>query len=328
MARVSVLIPAYRSGARIAETLQSVQDQTFADFAVRIAVEPTGVGDIDPATEQRFTADPRFHFYRNETVLGWAGNIDRLLSTVETDLFAILPHDDLWHRDFLAVLVEAMHAHPENAVAYPDVERIGSAGGETKVELDNRSVGRRLLSFYLGDANALPWRGLTRRSVLSPGVENFPDNPFGGYGAESEWAQRLLASGVAQRVPEALYGKRDYPGDYPSVSRNWVTKLSVAEKEAASELHRQRMLSGIPADVGAEAEREAVVLACEVAMLRRAFGLGRLGLTGERRGRAERIRSEAAKLPQPAQRQVLRYLDRVVAKIETGAARPIGRGSA
>lgn len=329
MPRVTVCIPAYRSGAKIAETLQSVQEQTFTDFIVRIAVEPTGTGDIDADVERRFAADARFRFRRNPAVLGWAGNIDRLLSVVETDLFTILPHDDLWHRDFLAETVAALTREPAASVAYADVERIGGVGGEGRVVVDNSSLGARLFSFYLGDANAAPWRGLTRRSVLAPGAVNFPDNPFRGYGAESEWAQQLMVKGVAAHVPHPLYRKRDYPPDYPSVSRGWVNNLSSEEKEAASELHRARMLAGIPADLGPGVARNAVVLACEVAMLRRAWGLGRLPLTGLRRERAERIRSAAEQLAPRPQRMVLRYLDRVVRKIESGSVpEPAGRGNA
>ncbi len=329
MPRITVCIPAYRSGAKIAETLQSVRDQTFTDFIVKIAVEPTGEGDIDADVERDFASDPRFRFYRNRSLLGWAGNIDRLMSGVETEFFAILPHDDMWYPAFLSETLDALEREPDASVAFSDIERIGGVGGSRQLDLDNSSIGGQLFSFYLGTASATPWRGLTRRSVLATNAVNFPDNPFRGYGAESEWAQYLLARGIALRVPRELYRKRDYERDYPSVSRGWVNDFSREEKEAASELHRERMLAGIPPSLPKSVGREAVVLACEVAMLRRAWGLGRLPLTGLRRERAQMVRAAAEKLRPRPQRYVLRYLDRVVRKIELGSIpEPVDRGSA
>ncbi len=42
--RVTVCIPAARSSELVAETLWSVQEQTYTDFQVEIAVEPNGEG--------------------------------------------------------------------------------------------------------------------------------------------------------------------------------------------------------------------------------------------------------------------------------------------
>ena len=70
-----------------------------------------------------YLSDTRFSFVRNPSVWGWAGNIDRLISAVETDLFVILPDDDKWDRDYLRILTEALDNNANASVAYSDLRR-------------------------------------------------------------------------------------------------------------------------------------------------------------------------------------------------------------
>ena len=141
----------------------------------------------------------RFAFIENRVVLGWAGNIDNLICGVDTELYAVLPHDDLWNPHYLSSLVPLLDAEPGAVVAYADMNRFGAAAGPKTVRIDNTDFSTRLLSFYLEGAEAVPWRGVTRRSAL-PASAVFPQHEQMSFAVECEYAQKLLCAGKAERA--------------------------------------------------------------------------------------------------------------------------------
>ena len=293
-----------------------MQDQTYRDFKLRVGIEPAGPDAFDENIRRAFEIDERFEFLENDSVLGWAGNIDNLITGVDTEFFAILPHDDFWHEDFLTTLLPVLDADRAASVAYSDMQRFGVANGIKFVRLDNSDISTRLLSFYREGAEAVPWRGVTRQSVLSRSY-GFPQHKYMSYAVECEYAQHLICSGKAIRISEPLYNKRTYNLDGGSVSKLWVTKLSEAQKRAALELHRARMLAGIPPEIVGKVSRETIVLSCEIAMLRRTSGLsrGQFGLSSVQRRRVNEIRFRLAKIEPSLRRNLLDYLETVLVRI-------------
>lgn len=305
MACVTICVPAFNSGQRIFETLKSVQDQSYRNFKVRVAIEPTGPEAFDDAVRSAFKNDERFEFFDNDSVLGWARNIDILITHVDTEFFAILPHDDFWDQDYLAKLLPIVDANSEASVAYADMQVFGASEWVKTVRLDNTDISTRLLTFYLEGAEAVPWRGVTRKSMLSRSG-NFPQHKYMSFAVECEYAQRLICSGKAIRTSEPLYYKRTYGLGAQSVSTRWVTELGHDEKRAALELHRARMLSGIPVKIRGKISRKAIVLACEISMLRRTshLGQGQFGLSSAQRQRIDEIKVGLAKI-EPCLRPIL-----------------------
>ena len=312
--RLTVCIPSSRFAAGIADTLNSVKMQTFEDFQVVVGVEPMTAADREAGDPKAL--DARFAFTRNAEILGWAKNIDHLISSVATELFTILPDDDVWEPHYLRTLVDAIDENPHASVTYCDVARFGAAGGTKRLVLDNTDLGTRLFSFYLGNAAGIPWRGVTRASVLKSGGRNFPENPQSSYGAEVEWAQHLLCCGSAIRISQSLFRKRTYSPDGSSLSRQWIHRWPPERREAAIEEHRSRMLAGIPNAVEGGIERVAIELACEIAMLKRGWGFAGLAISGVRKERAAMVRSRLTALQPSAREPLLAYLDRVVAGID------------
>ena len=160
---VTVCIPAYRSEAFIASTLRSVLDQTYPDFLVEVAIEP-------PATEtfvacEPFLRDDRFRVSINATVLGWTGNIRNLLQQVATPYFLILSHDDLIAPDSIATLLDELTRRPQASVAYSDIDCFGRDSYRLQLRLKEEPVFDRLMSFFLGGAEAGPMKGVTRSTV-------------------------------------------------------------------------------------------------------------------------------------------------------------------
>lgn len=89
---VSVGIPTYRGAAHIAQTIESVLAQTFADFELLV------VDDVSPDETAQVVAryrDPRLRFMRNERNVGVEENWNRCLRPARGRYFKLLPHDDL-----------------------------------------------------------------------------------------------------------------------------------------------------------------------------------------------------------------------------------------
>ena len=229
MAIITVCIPAFDSEKFLMATLDSVQNQSFKDFCVKIALEPTENCHETISICEKYLSDKRFLLSLNSSVLGWAENIDQLLKQIDTPYFIILPHDDIIHPDYLSLLYSGIIDDGEIAVCYGDMQFFGGHGGQKSREFDNQTLFSRLSSFYLLGAEAVPWRGVTSTKVLDAGY-SFPTNKWNSLWVECEWAQLLLKCGKAVRVPKSIYFKRIFPPGRTSVSRNWFVEFDATEK--------------------------------------------------------------------------------------------------
>jgi hypothetical protein len=271
--KVTVCIPAYGSEAFINTTLRSVLAQTYSDFVVEIAVEP-------PASETLTACDPflrddRVRIRLNPRVLGWPGNIKSLVRRVSTPYFFILPHDDHIAPDYIATLLDGLVRLPQASVAYSDMDCFGRETFLWPLRLTEEPIFDRLMSFFLGGAEAVPMRGVTRSSVRDH--FDFPTDRYGGFAVECEWVLHLLVSGTALYVQQPLYSKRILePGISVSATRR--SDLSREQLFEGLEDHRVRMLTLIRQADLPNTMRETVELAAEAAMLRRhmTFSMGPL----------------------------------------------------
>ena len=287
MPLVTVCVPAYRSAQFIGHTLAALRDQTFRDFQVRIAVEPRDtIATVDACLP--FLDDPRFDVTVNQDVLGWDGNVRALLQRVDTPLYAIQLHDDVPHPGYLEALVEAIAERPDASVAFSDVYLFGTEIGRRGSDLPDAGPSERELAFFMGGAEGHPFRGLSRREVLTL---DFPMNEFTGFAVETEWAHHLVRSGVALRVARPLYFKRARPVDNDSVTNRWRHRMEPDRLRAALEHNRARLLSAIGPDDGSDIPDSLVRLAAEAAMFRRwhAVSAGRLPFGVTQLGRATEV---------------------------------------
>ena len=98
-ARVTIGVPVYRGERFLEETLRSIRDQTFKDFQVVMSVD-----GHDPACEticEQFLDDRRFKMVVQPDRLGWVGNLNWLLSQVDTEFWYYHQQDDLTHASTL-----------------------------------------------------------------------------------------------------------------------------------------------------------------------------------------------------------------------------------
>lgn len=150
---VSVIIPAYNHERWIAETLESVFNQTLTDF--ELIVVDDGSKDRTVEIVAGFQ-DKRLTLVRQKN-RGTAAAINRGLNLSRGRYVAILNSDDLFKPERLKVLVELLESRPENMIAFSRVSLIDAAGIELagaaseytwlkKAEADYRKSGDLLLS--------------------------------------------------------------------------------------------------------------------------------------------------------------------------------------
>jgi glycosyltransferase involved in cell wall biosynthesis len=114
MPTVSVIIPAYNVADYLASSVQSVLDQTYADFEIIIVDD--GSRDATAAVATAFK-DPRVRLVRQAN-RGLAGARNTGIRLARGTYLAFLDADDLWHPDKLAAHVGLLESRPEVGVTF------------------------------------------------------------------------------------------------------------------------------------------------------------------------------------------------------------------
>jgi glycosyltransferase involved in cell wall biosynthesis len=132
---VSVIMPAYRSAAYIAEALESVFAQTFKDFEVVVVND----GSPDTVELERVLAPylDRIVYLKQEN-RGVSAARNTAIRAARAPLVAMLDPDDLWEPDYLEVQVGMMRADPTLDLLYPNALIFGDAlqSGKTYMEVN------------------------------------------------------------------------------------------------------------------------------------------------------------------------------------------------
>lgn len=141
---VTVLVPAYRHGRFIEETLGSVLAQTHEAFVVHVVDDQS---PDDTVARARRVADPRVHVRVNERSLGLGDSVLAALDAVETPFVALLNSDDAFAPTRLAASLAHLARDPRVQVVATGLVPIDAAGQT----LDPASVRPVLDGFAIAD---------------------------------------------------------------------------------------------------------------------------------------------------------------------------------
>jgi glycosyltransferase involved in cell wall biosynthesis len=168
MATISVVIPVYNGERTIAESVNSVLEQTFQDFELIVIDD----GSHDATTEILAAIDdPRLKVFSYPNA-GVAVSRNRGVELASGEFVSFLDADDLWTRDKLEMQLNALRDHPEAAVSYSWTDFIDETGNRTDFGIYptlNGYVFPDLLElFFLGNGS----NALVRSSVFNQ-IEGF-----------------------------------------------------------------------------------------------------------------------------------------------------------
>ena len=92
---VSIVMPSYNSERFIAESIKSVQSQTYGDWELLVVDDCSADGTV-AVVEAMAKEDRRIHVFSNERNSGAACSRNRALREAKGDWVAFLDSDDLW----------------------------------------------------------------------------------------------------------------------------------------------------------------------------------------------------------------------------------------
>jgi glycosyltransferase involved in cell wall biosynthesis len=144
MPLLTVFIPAYNVAAYIAEAIQSVKKQTFADWQLFIIDDASIDGTFNTAFIAA-AADPRITFIRNEINLGMVQNWNKGLSYCNTPFFAKLDGDDKWHPQLLERSIAVLNNNKNVGIVFSRFIKIDGDGNEivgTDIQLPDFAADR------------------------------------------------------------------------------------------------------------------------------------------------------------------------------------------
>ena len=126
-ADVTVLIPSYRHGHFLEETLRSVLAQGYGGFRVVVADDRSPDDTVEVA---RSVDDDRIDVRVNEQNVGLGNSVLQALETIDTPYVALLNSDDLFHPDRLARCRDALEADANVQLVTTGITLIDQNGGQ------------------------------------------------------------------------------------------------------------------------------------------------------------------------------------------------------
>jgi len=124
MPKVSVAVPTYNRSSLVKEAVNSILLQTEKDL--EIVVIDDGSTDNTPELIEAFDDDRVKYYYKDNGGCASARNMGIRKSTGR--YIAFLDSDDLWPKDFLAIMLNNLESKPEYGCVYCPVVKVGPDG--------------------------------------------------------------------------------------------------------------------------------------------------------------------------------------------------------
>jgi glycosyltransferase involved in cell wall biosynthesis len=207
--RLSVGLPVYNGESYVAESIEALLGQTFADFELIISdnASTDGTGDICRQYEK---TDSRVSYFRQPRNVGLAPNHNFCVEHARGELFKWAANDDLYARDLLERCVAALDENPQVVLAHSLTAMIDSDGKIFQANAYPLATSaprapdrfRSLLNDSGGDDDG----GVVRREVL---LRTAMKESY--HHADRTIITELALYGPFYQVQDWLYFRRDHP---------------------------------------------------------------------------------------------------------------------
>jgi len=117
MKLVSIGMPVYNDRQFLDKSIKSILNQTYIDFELILSDDCSTDGSAQ-VCEEYLLKDARIKYIRQEQNIGISRNMEFLLHQATGDYFMWAGDDDLWHPDFITLLVNALESSPSAISAF------------------------------------------------------------------------------------------------------------------------------------------------------------------------------------------------------------------
>jgi len=127
---VSIIIPSYNNAQFIAETLESVFNQTYSDFEI-VLVDDGSTDDTKSIVNEYIKRYPRKIRYMYQPNQGISVARNKALKFAKGEYIAFLDSDDVWEADKLKLQMEFFDQNPEADLVYTNSRIVEESNTKT-----------------------------------------------------------------------------------------------------------------------------------------------------------------------------------------------------
>ena len=177
MPLVSVIMTSYNYGSYISKAIESVLDQTFADFEL-VVIDDGSRDDSRDIIRKYASRDSRIKYVFNSANMGIAGTKNEGIRRSAGKFIGFLDSDDLWARDKLEKQIRILEKD-EDLVVWTEAAIINRDGKQLrkKASVDIWRGGRleKQAGLYERSEDLIVWSELEILETGQPGGQTFTD---------------------------------------------------------------------------------------------------------------------------------------------------------
>jgi glycosyltransferase involved in cell wall biosynthesis len=233
--KVSVIIPAYNAAPWIAETITSVQQQTFTDWELWVIDDGSGDRTAEIVAHLE-TTDTRIRSIR-QTNQGVSAARNLGIIQSQGELLAFLDADDRWLPSKLITHLQQFEANPHLGVSFDRVEFLTQTGTATGQYSTGRLTGLKPQHLLSENPTTTTSSWVVRRIVFDQ-VGGFC--PTMNYSEDLEWLLRVLCAqqwhieGLSQGLTRYRTSSGGLSADLSRMEAGWNALVREAQRYAPS----------------------------------------------------------------------------------------------
>jgi glycosyltransferase involved in cell wall biosynthesis len=222
---ISIGLPVFNGEKYLAESVESILNQTFTDFELIISDNCSTDRTAEICKEFAERSD-KVRYFRQSENIGATANFEFTYQAARGKYFRWQAHDDFAYPQFLEKCLERLEADPDAVLCLPDVAYVDADGNQTRVyshrenHTDDPDPINRFASRLRADG-IVELFGLMPRDVLSD-TERL--GPFASH--DRCLLAHLALKGCFLGVPEVLYAFRHHSTQFSQIVQTMETEKS------------------------------------------------------------------------------------------------------
>ena len=208
--RLTIGLPIYNGETFLAESLEALLGQTYADF--ELIISDNASTDNSASICRRYAKqDPRIRYIRQPRNIGMVPNHNFVLAQARSELFKWASDDDLYARNLLGRCVDALDEHPHVVLAHSQSAMIDTAGSVIGLFEYHTAAGAHQPAERFRSMLFDGWDDYTYGVIRTDVLRQIPTHN------SYHFADRILNTAIALQgpfhvIPECLYFRRAHAG--------------------------------------------------------------------------------------------------------------------